>query len=115
VAELADFLDLTVGHARSQFRELGKRSPVGGSTAHRAPEPVPTLARLFSRSPSSVLAKTANLDGSRSHGGKYDILAGAVLRDEPAHFTHIYRPQLIAARAEGIHADRLPDFPRTRA
>ena len=52
----------------------------------------------------------ANLDGSRSHGGKYDILAGAVLRDEPAHFTHIYRTLLTAARAEGIHADRLPDF-----
>jgi putative restriction endonuclease len=138
VAELADFLDLTVGQARSQFHDLRSRSPVsagrqvtflpvetllclaasflvnhrhfGGSTAHRAPEPVPTLARLFSRPPSSVLAKMANLDGSRSHGGKYDILAGAVLRDEPAHFTHIYRTLLTAARAEGIHADRLPDF-----
>jgi putative restriction endonuclease len=52
----------------------------------------------------------ANLDGSRSHGGKYDILAGAVLRDEPAHFTHIYRTLLTAARAEGINQHRLPDF-----
>jgi putative restriction endonuclease len=52
----------------------------------------------------------ANLDGSRSHGGKWDILAGAMLRDEPAHFTHIYRTLITAARAEDIGADRLPDF-----
>ena len=138
MAELADFLELTVGQARQQFRELRRRSPVsagrqvtflpvetllclsasflvnhrhfGGATAHRAPEPVPALARLFSRPPSSVLAKMANLDGSRSHGGKWDVLAGATLRDEPAHFTHIYRVLLNAARSEGIGGDRLPDF-----
>jgi putative restriction endonuclease len=138
VAELADYLDPTVGQARQQFRELMRRRPVsfrrqvtflpvetllclavsflvnhrhfGGSTAHQAPEPIPSLARLFSRRPSSVLAKMANLDGSRSHGGKYDVLAGATLRDEPAHFTRIYRLLLNAARAEGIDKDRLPDF-----
>jgi putative restriction endonuclease len=138
VAELADFLDLTVGQARQQFRELRGRSPVstgrqvtflpietllclaasflvnhrrfGGSTAHRAPEPVPALARLFSRPPSSVLAKMANLDGSRSHGGKWDVLAGAMLREDTEHFTHIYRVLLRAARAEGIDRDSLPDF-----
>jgi putative restriction endonuclease len=138
VAELADYLDLTVGQARQQFRELMRRNPVstgrqvtflpvetllclaasflvnhrhfGGATAHRAPEPVPSLARLFHRPPSSVLAKMANLGGSRSHGGKHDVLAGAILRDEPAHFTHVYRTLLTAARAEGIAADRLPDF-----
>jgi putative restriction endonuclease len=138
VAELADFLDLTLGQARQQFRELRRRSPVatgrqvtflpvetllclaasflvnhrrfGGSTAHLAPEPVPTLARLFSRPPSSVLAKMANLDGSRSHGGKWDILAGAMLREDSAQFTNIYRVLLQAARAEGIDRARLPDF-----
>ena len=138
MAELADFLELTVGQAREQFRELRRRSPVtvgrqvtflpvetllclaasflvnhrhfGGTTAHRAPEPVPALARLFSRPPSSVLAKMANLDGSRSHGGKCDVLAGATLREEPAHFAHIYRVLLRAARAEGIGRDSLPDF-----
>ena len=138
MAELADFLDLTVGHAREQFRELRRRSPVstgrqvtflpvetllclaasflvnhrrfGGSTTHQAPEPVPTLARLFSRPPSSVLAKMANLDGSRSHGGKWDILAGAMLREDGVQFTHIYRVLLRAARAEGIDRGSLPDF-----
>jgi putative restriction endonuclease len=52
----------------------------------------------------------ANLDGSRSHGGKWDVLAGAILRDDAARFTHIYRVLLSAARAEGIGQDRLPDF-----
>jgi putative restriction endonuclease len=52
----------------------------------------------------------ANLDGSRSHGGKWDILAGAMLREDSARFTDIYRLLLRAARAEGIDRDRLPDF-----
>lgn len=138
MAELANFLDLTPSQAGQEFRELQRRSPVstgrqvtflpvetllclaasflvnhrrfGGTTAHQAPEPVPSLARLFSRPPSSILAKMANLDGSRSHGGRWDVLAGAVLRDEPAHFTHVYRLLLNAARSEGISADILPDF-----
>jgi putative restriction endonuclease len=135
---LSDYLELTLWQAREQFRVLLMRRPVsagrqvtflptetllclaasfvfnhrhfGGSTAHRAPEPVPSLARLFSRPPSSVLAKMANLDGSRSHGGRWDVLAGAMLRDQPARFSQIYRDLLHAARAEGIGPDRLPDF-----
>jgi putative restriction endonuclease len=138
VAALADYLELTAGQAREQFRVLEARRPVsqgrqvtflpaetllclaasflvnhrqfGGSTAHQAPEPVPSLARLFSRPPSSVLAKMANLDGSRSHGGRWDVLAGATLRDDPARFAHVYRVLLQAARAEGIGPARLPDF-----
>jgi putative restriction endonuclease len=138
VAELADYLHLTAGQARDQFHSLLARQPVtsgrqvtflpvetllclaasfvvnhrhfGGSTAHTAPEPVPSLARLFSRRPSSVLAKMANLDGSRSHGGKWDVLAGAILRDDPTTFSDVYRMMLHAARAEGIGPDRLPDF-----
>jgi len=138
MADLADYLELTPDQARQQFRQLVRRSPVssgrqvtflpvetllclaasfqvnhrhfGGSTAHQAPEPVPSLARLFSRPPSSVLAKMANLDGSRAHGGKWDVLAGAMLRDDPERFTHVYRVLLGVARAEGIGQDRLPDF-----
>lgn len=138
VAELADYLELTVSQARDQFRALASRRPVpgrrqvtflpvetllclaasflinhrhfGGGTAHQAPEPVPSLARLFSRPPSSVLAKMANLDGSRSHGGRWDVLAGAMLRDDPARFSLSYRMLLHAARAEGIGPARLPDF-----
>lgn len=138
MADLGSYLDLTVGQARQEFRDLLRRRPVsgsrqanflpaetllclaasflvnhrqfGGATAHRAPEPVPTLATLFSRPPSSVLAKMANLDGSRSHGARWDVLAGAVLREDLERFTHIYRILLQAARTEGIGQNRLPDF-----
>lgn len=138
MADLADYLGLTVGQAREQFRALASRRPVnggrqvaflpvetllclaasflvnhrhfGGSTAHQAPEPVPSLARLFSRPPSSVLAKMANLDGSRSHGARWDALAGAMLREDPARFSRVYRLLLQAARAEGIGTERLSDF-----
>jgi putative restriction endonuclease len=136
---LDDYLKLTVSRAREQFRVLLGRRPVadgarqadfmpvetllclaasfrvshrryGGRTAHLAPEPVPELARLFTRRPSSVLAKMANLDGSRSHGAAFDASAGATLREQPTLFAHIYRVLLYAARAEGIGRDRLPDF-----
>jgi putative restriction endonuclease len=135
---LADYLDLKADAARAQYRELLRRTPVtsgrqadflpvetllclaasfrvnrrrySGRTAHQAPEPVPSLARLFSRPPSSILYKMANLDGSQEHGGKWDILAGARLRDDPDRFTELYRLLLSAARAEGIGQDRLPDF-----
>ena len=138
MADLADYLDLTVSQAREQFRSLLARRPApggrqvtllpvetllclaasflvnhrhfGGSTAHQAPEPVPALARLFSRPPSSVLAKMANLDGSRSHGARWDVLAGAMLREDPAQFSAIYRLLLHAARGEGFGPARLPDF-----
>jgi putative restriction endonuclease len=138
---LDDYLKLTVSRAREQFRVLLGRQPVaeatrqadfmpietllclaasfrvshrryGGRTAHLAPEPVPELARLFTRRPSSVLAKMANLDGSRSHGATFDASAGATLREQPTQFAHVYRVILHAARAEGIGPDRLPDFLR---
>ena len=138
MADLADYLDLTAGQAREQFRALASRRPArggrqvaflpvetllclaasflvnhrhfGGRTADQAPEPVPSLARLLSRPLSSVLAKMANLDGSRSHGARWDALAGAMLRDDPARFSRVYRVLLQAGRAEGIGPARLPDF-----
>jgi putative restriction endonuclease len=138
VTDLADYLELTASQAQQQFRMLLARRTVsqgrqviflptetllclaasflvnhrrfGGGTAHQAPEPVPSLARLFCRPPSSVLAKMANLDGSRSHGAQWDVLAGARLREDPARFTDIYRVLLHAARAEGIGPGRLRDF-----
>lgn len=137
--ERADYLDLTESSARQQCQELLQRKPVpdgerqatflpaetllclaatslvnhrkfGGSTAHLAPEPVPSLARLFNRRPSSILAKMANLDGSRSNGGKWDMEVGASLREQPKRLEYLYRVLLQAARAEGIGPDRLRDF-----
>lgn len=138
MAVLADYLELSGGQARDQYRALLSRRPVpggrqvtflpaetllclaasfvinprkfGGANVHQVPEPVPSLARLFSRSPSSVLEKMRNLNGSRPHGGKWDVLAGAELREDPSRFSRMYQVLLYAARAEGIGRDRLPDF-----
>jgi hypothetical protein len=52
----------------------------------------------------------ANLDGSSPHGGRWDALIGATLRDDPARFSATYRVLLRAARAEDIGTARLPDF-----
>ena len=132
------YLELAVSRAPDQFRALIDRQPAdgrrqvdfipvetllclaaafrvnhrsfGGSTAHLAGKPVPELARLFKRRPSSVLAKMANLDGSRSHGAVLDASVGARLREQPTLFTGVYRELLRAARVEGIGPDQLPDF-----
>jgi len=98
----ADYLTITPSAARTQWRSIVARpwaveggrqvafTPVetllslaaslmvnqrryGGSTAHRAEEPVPSLARLFKRPNSSVLAKMANLDGSRRNGARHEV------------------------------------------
>lgn len=82
----------------------------GSSTAHLAPKPVPSLARLFKRPPSSILAKMANLDGSRSNGGKNELQAGVVLLGDPARLTETYLAIVRAARTVGIQQDELPDF-----
>jgi hypothetical protein len=87
-------LELTVGQAREQFRALASRRPAhggrqvaflpaetllclaasflvnhrhfGGSTAHQAPEPVPSLARLFSRPPRVAGRGAGRWDGDLS-------------------------------------------------
>lgn len=45
-------------------------SRYGSTSASRAPFPVQDLARVFKRPPTSIIAKVANLYGTRSHGGK---------------------------------------------
>ncbi len=138
MAELTDYLDISVRMAREQFRAMAVRRPVqtgrqvtflpvetllclaasflviprkfGGGNIDRVPEPVPSLARAFLRSPGSVLEKMRNLDGSRPHGARWDAVAGAILRDDPARFSQIYRVLMQAARLEGFGSDRLPDF-----
>lgn len=134
-----DYLELTASDARRQWESIRQRRAVpagsrqvrfvpvetllclaamyvvdhsrfGSGSAHRAPEPVQQLARLFKRPPSSILAKMANLDGSRSHGAKHDLLAGATLRSNPHLMAETYRTMLAAARVAGIGTGTLPDF-----
>lgn len=89
----SDYLELSLGQAREQFRALLARTPVargrqvtflpaetllclaasflvnrrrfGGSTAHLAPEPVPSLARLFHRRPVGDRGRGAGPDRAR--------------------------------------------------
>jgi putative restriction endonuclease len=82
----------------------------GGSTAHKAEEPVPSLARLFRRPNSSVLAKMANLDGSRRNGARHELEVAAHLLDDLDRLANLYRVLLAAARGVGIGPEALPDF-----
>jgi putative restriction endonuclease len=82
----------------------------GGSTSHLAPSPVPELARLFRRTPASILAKQANLDGSRANGARHEVETASVLLSDPSRLATTYLVILVAARGEGIGPDRLPDF-----
>lgn len=83
----------------------------GGSTSHLAGSPVPELAKLFRRPPSSVLAKMANLDGSRKNGASWDIpVAQQLLADRSIGLQRTYAIIILAARRVGIGPDRLPDF-----
>lgn len=133
-----DYLELSLAAARSQWLSIEERNPVvqgrqvdftpvetllclaaglvinhrrfGGRTSHLAPEPVPALALLFRRRNSSVLAKMANLDGSRKNGAKHEVEVAARLLSAPGELAARYRLVLEAARDVGIGADRLPDF-----
>lgn len=68
------------------------------------------LAALLRRPPTSVIAKMANLDGTRSHGGKYDLVVGAALLASPVDMQLLYLKILGAARSLGVDRAMLPDF-----
>lgn len=84
--------------------------PFGSSSAHKAGFPVQHLARLYHRPPTSILAKMANLDGTRSNGGKYELEVAARLQSNGELLRDIYRRILRSARSVGIDRDQLPDF-----
>ncbi|GAA3448870.1 HNH endonuclease [Dactylosporangium matsuzakiense] len=133
-----DYLDISAAAAHAQWQSIIARRPVetgrqvdfvpvetllclaamyvvnhrkfGGTTSHKAPEPVPSLAALFSRRNSSILAKMANLDGSRKNGGKHEVEVAAFLLPNPHELAIRYELILKAARDVGIGPDRLPDF-----
>jgi len=85
----------------------------GGTTAHLAEHPVPELARLFRRPPSSILAKMANLDGSRPNGARWDRPAAeALLSGSAIGLERAYAIIIVAARRGGADESILPDFLR---
>lgn len=134
----ADYLDITLPAAQDQWHSVLRRSPVGPSrqenftpvetvlclaamylvdssrfsnaAAVRAPTPVPELARLFRRPPTSVIAKMDNLDGSRPRGNRNDPTIAARLRSDPELLAVVYRTVMAGARRAGVDAVSLPDF-----
>lgn len=141
---LKDYLELEPWAARAQWNDIIRRQPAppgqrqvpftpvetllclaatflvdhsrfGSGSAGRAPEPVQLLGKLFKRPPTSILAKMANLDGSRSHGAKYDRPAGGVLRSDTERMAETYRVIFAAARSVGVSSSALPDFLRIEA
>lgn len=82
----------------------------GGSTSHLAPSPVPEVASVTRRTSPSILAKMANLDGSRPNGARHEVETAATLLADPLRLTTVYVVVMDAARAEGVGPDELPDF-----
>jgi putative restriction endonuclease len=133
-----DYLELSLSDARSQWISIEGRKPVaqgrqvdftpvetllclaaslvvrhnryGGRTSHLAAQPVPALALLFRRRNSSVLAKMANLDGSRKNGARHELEVAARLLSAPDELAVRYKIVIKGGRDAGIGTDRLPDF-----
>lgn len=89
--------------------ELGNVS-YGSGLASKGMSPIPELARLFRRRPTSITSKMANLEGGRSRGGRSDQRLWEVLSHDHGLLLRIYRVVLAAARRAGAGPDRLPDF-----
>ena len=133
---LADYLDLTVEQARSQWGQILRRqakprqepyTPVeailcyglffvmdphryGGGSMHRAPEILHDLARLFVRPPGSLNNKMMNLDGSRANAAAHEWTFFTEMAADPSQFLLLYNTTLLGARDMGIGVNRLPDF-----
>jgi len=138
VRSASDYLDISSAEARSQWLSVLDRKPVihgrqvdfvpaetimclaaslvvnhrryGGTTSKNAEAPVPQLARLFRRPNSSILAKMANLDGSRRNGATHEIEVAARLLGAPERLAALYRCLVAAAREVGVSLHDLPDF-----
>lgn len=71
---------------------------------------MPELSSLFERTPASVLAKMANLDGSRTHGALHEVEASALLLNDVDRLVALYLTIMDAGRISGVGEERLPDF-----
>jgi putative restriction endonuclease len=68
------------------------------------------MARLFGRTPGSILAKQANLDGSRPNGARDEVETASILLSDTSRLMASYAIIVDGARRAGIGSDRLPDF-----
>ena len=88
---------------------LMDHSKYGSSTAHKAEFPVQQLSRAFKRLPTSILARMANLDDTRSNGGRHELEAAARLGGVEL-MQGVYLRILNLALSFGIDRDQLPDL-----
>lgn len=82
----------------------------GGANIATVPPVVKTLATFFRRTPSSILSKMLNLDGSRKHSAREEPFLFASLAASPTLYRQLYQNILTTARDLSIGEDLLPDF-----
>lgn len=103
-----DFLPVEVLLCYGLFRILNPHR-YGGANIDQVPSVVNALAHAFVRSPGSIISKMLNLDGSRSHGAKLEVLLFCTLAEEPDRYADLYRVVMLAGWSVGFGADELPD------
>ena len=139
VLELRDYLDLTPLMAAAQWHAILRRESLAGHQRQEDFTPVETLlcfglglvgnrsragtinipesspvtrrlASLLKRTPKSLAAKLANLDGRRPHAAKYEQKLWIQLTSDPFRFESLYSIILEAGRSVGLGDDLLPDY-----
>lgn len=137
--ELEDYLGVTERSAGAQWQRVLSRSPLAGGLRQEDYLPIETLlcyglgligtiteagnvsvresspavlalSALLKRTPKSLAAKVANLDGRRPHGAKNEQLLWIELATRRGLYDALYQSIVAAARLTGISATRLPDF-----
>ncbi|MEH0353151.1 HNH endonuclease [Rhodococcus qingshengii] len=82
----------------------------GSGSAQTAGMPVQHLATLFKRPATSILAKMGNLDGTRKHGGRFDVDVASHMLSDSQMMQDVYLRIFRSARLLGIDESQLPDF-----
>ena len=90
--------------------DTASRSAAGNINIPESSPDAQRLARLFKRTPKSLAAKLANLDGRRPHGAKNEQELWIHLTEDPYLFESLYASILTAGRARGLDNAVLPDF-----
>lgn len=89
---------------------IANQSPSGAINIPVSSRDAQALAKLFRRTPKSLAAKLANLDGRRANGAKHEQELWIRLTDDMLHFEALYARILDAGRRQGLGSALLPDF-----
>lgn len=136
--KLTDYLDLSVDEARWQWRAVLSRGPSDGRNQVdylpietlicfglglvtppsrsgvinlRSGDPrVQHFAQLFRRTPKSLAAKLANLDGRRPHSARYEKELWVILSGRENTYPELYTTILASARELDLDEHVMPDF-----